>query len=90
MVASMLATAGGLVFTGEPSGKFNAWDARSGKMLWTFQTGSGIHGSPITYRVDGKQYIAVPSGWGGWVEGFAPEMYGASRGSALFVFVLPD
>lgn len=90
MVASMLTTAGGLVISGEPSGKVNAWDARSGKVLWSFQTGSGIHSSPVTYSVDGRQYIAVPSGWGGWLEGFAPEMYGASRGSALFVFALPD
>jgi len=90
MVASILSTAGGLVWTGEPSGKFNAWDARTGELLWQFQTGSGIHSSPISYSIDGKQYIAVPSGWGGWLEGFAPEMYGASRGSALFVFALPD
>jgi alcohol dehydrogenase (cytochrome c) len=39
--------------------------------------------------VNGKQYVAVPTGWGGWVEGYAPEMYGAPRGTALFVFALP-
>jgi alcohol dehydrogenase (cytochrome c) len=39
--------------------------------------------------VRGKQYIAVPSGWGGWMKGFAPELYGGTRGSALFVFALP-
>jgi alcohol dehydrogenase (cytochrome c) len=39
--------------------------------------------------VNGKQYIAVPSGWGGWMKGYAPELYGASRGNALFVFALP-
>jgi alcohol dehydrogenase (cytochrome c) len=90
MVASVLSTAGGLVVTGEPSGKVNIYDARNGKVLWQFQTGSGIHSNPVTYSVDGKQYIAVPSGWGGWLEGFAPEMYGAQRGSALFVFALPE
>lgn len=90
MVASVLSTAGGLIFTGEPSGNFNAYDARSGALVWQFQTGSGIHGNPVSYSVDGRQYIAVPSGWGGWLEGFAPEMYGASRGSAIFAFALSD
>jgi alcohol dehydrogenase (cytochrome c) len=89
VLGSILATGGGLIFAGLATGEFIALDARSGKMLWQFQTGSGIHGSPITYRVDGRQYIAVPSGWGGWMKGYAPELYGASRGNALFVFALP-
>ena len=89
MVASVLATAGGLVFTGEPNGRFNAWDARTGELLWQYQTGNGIHSNPVTYSVNGKQYIAVPTGWGGWLEGFAPEMLGAPRGTSLFVFALP-
>jgi alcohol dehydrogenase (cytochrome c) len=89
MVASMLATAGDVVFTGEPNGHFNAWHARTGELLWQFQTGNGIHSNPVTYSVNGKQYIAVPTGWGGWVEGFAPEMLGAPRGTALMVFALP-
>jgi len=58
-------------------------------VLWQFQTGSGIHSNPVTYAVNGKQYVAVATGWGGWVEGYAPELYGAPRGSALFVFALP-
>lgn len=89
MVGSLLATGGGLVFAGDSTGALNGFDARTGELLWKFQTGSGIHGSPITYSVNGKQYIAVPSGWGGWIEGFAPELYGAPRGAALFVFALP-
>jgi alcohol dehydrogenase (cytochrome c) len=39
--------------------------------------------------VDGKQYIAIPVGWGGWIEGFAPGLFGQPRGSAIFVFALP-
>jgi len=89
MVGSLLATGGNLVFAGEPSGMFDAFDARTGRMLWQFQTGNGIHGSPITYSVNGKQYVAVPTGWGGWVDGFAPELYGAPRGQSLVVFALP-
>jgi alcohol dehydrogenase (cytochrome c) len=89
MVSSLLTTGGDLVFAGEPNGMFNAYDARTGGMLWQFNTGSGIHGNPITYSAGGKQYVAVPSGWGGWMKGFAPEAYGGTRGSALFVFALP-
>lgn len=89
MVASLLTTAGDLVFAGEATGYLDALSAKTGEVLWRFQTGSGMHGNPVTYTVKGKQYIAVPSGWGGWLEGFAPEMYGATRGSALYVFALP-
>lgn len=89
MCASTLATAGDLVFAGEPTGEFNAFDARNGTHLWQFQTGSGHHSSPVSYSVDGRQYIAVPVGWGGWVEGFAPGMLGGPHGDALFVFALP-
>jgi alcohol dehydrogenase (cytochrome c) len=82
IVASLLTTAGGLVFVGEPTGEFKALNARSGAVLWNFQTGSGIHSNPVTYSVNGRQYIAVASGWGGWMKGFAPELYGATRGGA--------
>ena len=62
-----LATAGDLVFYGTMDGWFNAVDARDGKLLWQYRTTSGIIGQPITYRgPDGKQYIAVLSGVGGW------------------------
>jgi alcohol dehydrogenase (cytochrome c) len=60
--AGAVATSSGLVFTGDMRGYFMALDARTGKQLWRFQTGSGIIGSPITYELDGKQYVAVPSG----------------------------
>jgi PQQ-dependent dehydrogenase (methanol/ethanol family) len=60
-------TAGDLVFYGTMDGWFKAVDARSGKVLWQFKTGSGIIGQPITYRgPDGKQYVAILSGVGGW------------------------
>ncbi|MGW0827855.1 PQQ-dependent dehydrogenase, methanol/ethanol family [Streptomyces sp. NPDC002845] len=88
--ASVLATAGDLVFCGTPSGEFNALHARTGELLWQFQTGSGHHSSPTTYSIDGRQYIAVPVGWGGWIEGFAPGMVGGPHGDALFAFALPE
>ena len=62
-----LATAGDVVFYGTMEGWFKAIDARSGALLWQFKTGSGIVGQPVSYRgPDGKQYIAVLSGVGGW------------------------
>jgi PQQ-dependent dehydrogenase (methanol/ethanol family) len=62
-----LATAGGLVFYGTMDGWLKAVDGKTGKLLWQFKTGSGIIGQPISYRgPDGRQYIAVPSGIGGW------------------------
>jgi PQQ-dependent dehydrogenase (methanol/ethanol family) len=62
-----LATAGDVVFYGTMDGWFKAVDARTGKPLWQYKTGSGIIGQPITYRgPDGKQYVAVVSGVGGW------------------------
>ena len=90
MCASVLATGGDLVFAGTPSGKFVALDARSGDLLWQFNCGSGHHSSPSTYSVDGKQYLAVPVGWGAWVEGFLPGMMGGPHGQAMFVFSLPE
>jgi alcohol dehydrogenase (cytochrome c) len=90
MCASVLATAGDLVFAGTPAGQFVALDARSGEFLWQFNCGSGHHSSPITYSVEGKQYIAVPVGWGAWVEGFLPGMMGGPHGQAMFVFSLPE
>jgi alcohol dehydrogenase (cytochrome c) len=90
MCASTLATGGDLVFAGKPSGDFVALDARTGEQLWQFQCGSGHHSSPTTYSIDGRQYVAVPVGWGGWAEGFLPGMLGAGHGSALIVFALPE
>jgi len=62
-----LATGGDLVFYGTMDGWFKAVDANSGRLVWQFKTGSGIVGQPISYRgPDGRQYVAVLSGVGGW------------------------
>jgi lanthanide-dependent methanol dehydrogenase len=61
-------TASGIVFYGNLEGWFKAVDADTGKLLWQFQTGSGIIGQPTTWRgPDGRQYVAILSGIGGWV-----------------------
>jgi alcohol dehydrogenase (cytochrome c) len=61
----MLATSGGLVFSGGTNDRmFRAYDAKNGKVLWEFPTNSGVLGTPTTFVVDGTQYVAVQSGWG--------------------------
>ncbi|TMH47402.1 MAG: hypothetical protein E6H59_03650, partial [Betaproteobacteria bacterium] len=61
----VLATGGGLLFAGGTNDRmFRAFDARTGKVLWEFPTGSGVAGVPVSFQVDGKQYVAVQSGWG--------------------------
>jgi alcohol dehydrogenase (cytochrome c) len=62
--SGLLTTASGLVFSGTHDGYFYALDAKTGKSLWHFQTGGIIHGAPVTYLVDGKQYIAIAAGAG--------------------------
>jgi len=63
--AGMLATAGGLVFTGKLSGEFVALDERDGKTLWQFKTGSSVNSTAITYTHKGRQHVTVASGLGG-------------------------
>jgi PQQ-dependent dehydrogenase (methanol/ethanol family) len=62
MIGGVLATAGGLVFTGEGNGEFKAYDAETGATLWNFQAGAGVNAPPSSYTVDGKQYIVVGAG----------------------------
>ncbi len=61
----VLSTAGGLVFQGDGDGNLNAYDAKSGAKLWSFQTQTGILAPPVTYAVGGVQYVTVVVGWGG-------------------------
>jgi alcohol dehydrogenase (cytochrome c) len=94
LLASILATAGDLVFTGDPEGFFFALNARTGEKLWSFQTGAGHRGSAVTYSVNGRQYIATPTGFGSLVgramPGFWPEAEMFHGGSTLMVFALPE
>jgi alcohol dehydrogenase (cytochrome c) len=57
-----MTTDGGLVFFGDDSGSFEAVEASSGRVLWDFNTGQMIHASPMSYAVDGTQYVAVSAG----------------------------
>jgi alcohol dehydrogenase (cytochrome c) len=62
MMGGALTTAGGLMFTGEGDGWFRAYDAKTGKVLWSFFAGAGVNAPPASYTVDGKQYIVVGAG----------------------------
>jgi alcohol dehydrogenase (cytochrome c) len=62
MIGGILATGGGLVFTGEGNGWFRAYDSGNGKILWSFQAGAGVNAPPSSYTVGGKQFIAVAAG----------------------------
>jgi alcohol dehydrogenase (cytochrome c) len=80
MIGGALATAGDLVFAGEGNGWFNAYDARTGKVLWKFQCGAGVNAPPVSYTVNGKQYIAVAAGGNTQMD--------FKRGNSVFVFAL--
>ncbi len=87
-----MTTKGGLVFTGTPEGHLKAFDAKTGKELWNFQTGSGVVAPPVTWDMDGEQYIAVVSGWGGavplWGGDVAKQVSLLNQGGSVWVFKL--
>ena len=91
LLGGMLATPD-LVFTGEPGGGVMALDARSLEKLWEFRTGSGVNAPPMTFTVDGKQYVAILVGLGGawdkWFIDSTPELKNIQTGSMLYVFAL--
>jgi len=89
----VLATAGNLVFTGNPEGYLLAFDAKTGEEVYKFNTGSGIVGSPITWEMDGEQYVSVVSGWGGavplWGGEVAKRVKHLNQGGSVWTFKLP-
>ena len=85
---SLVATGGGLVFGGDVNGRFRAFDDTTGEILWEINLGSSVSGFPITYAVDGRQYVAVSTGTQRFLD-LTPELR-PSAGNNLFVFALPD
>ncbi|HEU6451693.1 MAG TPA: PQQ-binding-like beta-propeller repeat protein [Gemmatimonadaceae bacterium] len=81
MMGGSVATAGGLVFTGEGNGNFNAFDAKTGKLLWQFNGGAGCNAAPMSFEWHGEQLIGVACG-GNFQLGYP-------LGGAVFVFGLP-
>jgi alcohol dehydrogenase (cytochrome c) len=94
IASAMLATAGGLVFSGAQDRQFTARDAATGRTLWQVGLNATPSSSPVTYGADGKQYIAVVSGGGGPLDAgghsLAPELDNPAGGTTLWIFKLPD
>lgn len=89
--SSMIATAGGLVFTGRQTGEFLALDSDTGKQLWQFKTSSGINGNPIAWSHNGRQYITVLSGLGGWGSVInSAAIKSVPRGGSVWTFAIPQ
>ena len=90
--SAMLATAGGLLFTGKETGEFIAIDIDTGKTVWQFQTGSGINAQPVTFTHQGRQYVAIQSGIGGVnVLRMGDALKNVPRGGSVWAFALmPD
>ena len=82
MVGGTLATAGNIVFTGEGNGNFNAFDASTGKLLWQYRSEFGVNAPPISYSINGRQYITVAAG--------GNKLYGYKTGDEVLTFTLDD
>ncbi len=97
LLTSVLTTGGGLAFVGDYDRRFRAYDVETGEALWETRLGRSVEGFPISYAVDGVQYIAVPAGQGGGSPWRIPTFLGteminpAGQGhNALYVFRLPE
>ncbi|MGQ0442315.1 MAG: pyrroloquinoline quinone-dependent dehydrogenase [Methylophilaceae bacterium] len=82
LIGGVLTTAGGLLFMGEGDGHFNAYNSQTGEKLWSAKSEFGVNAPPITYTIDGVQYIAVASG--------GNAIFGYKQGDALLVYRLPN
>ena len=91
-VMSLVATGGGLVFGGDVAGRFKAYDAKTGELLWETNLSSPVSGYPVTFAVNGRQYVAVTTGQSlvaGAARRVTPELPAADGGANVFVFALP-
>ena len=94
-MTATISTAGGVAFAGDLDRKFRAFDVKTGKVLWETRLGTSVQGFPVTFSIDGKQYLAVTTGNGGGSPRLvpatiAPDLHPPATGNALYVFALPD
>ena len=82
LIGGVLATGGGLVFSGAGKGVFAAFDGATGQPLWTYQCDAGVNAPPITYAIDGKQFVAVAVG--------GNALFGFKQGDMVMAFGLPE
>jgi outer membrane protein assembly factor BamB len=94
--SSLLATAGDLIFGGDLDGDAFALDAKTGKKLWSFNTGARIVAPPVSFSVNGRQFVAIATGGGAVIDAQVPIYYPETRNrvpqpaATLFVFALPE
>lgn len=81
MIGGPTSTSGGLTFVGESNGNFDAFNSKTGDLLWQFQTGAGVNAAPMVYELDGEEYVAVASGGSFQIN--------TPYGDALYVFHVP-
>jgi len=94
-LTAVLSTASGLAFVGDLARNFRAIDVNTGKVLWQIRLGTSVQGFPVTFRIDGKQYVAVTTGLGGGSprnvpRTILPDIHYPQNGNALYVFTLPE
>jgi alcohol dehydrogenase (cytochrome c) len=94
-MTSVLSTAGGVAFAGDLDRSFKAVDVRDGRVVWETRLATSVQGFPISFAIDGKQYIAVSTGLGGGSPRgvpatITPELRPPNRGQGLYVFALPE
>ncbi len=93
-LTGVLSTAGGVAFVGDLDRYFKAVDVKTGALLWQARLGTSVQGHPVSFSIDGKQYVAVTTGLGGGSPRdvphvIAPEIHYPANGNALYVFELP-
>jgi alcohol dehydrogenase (cytochrome c) len=91
----VLSTSGGVGFVGDLDRKFRTIDVKTGTTLWQTRLSTSVQGFPVSFSVDGKQYVAVTTGTGGGSPRvvpttIAPEIHYPQNGNAIYVFALPD
>jgi alcohol dehydrogenase (cytochrome c) len=94
-LTAVLSTAGGVAFVGDLDRRFQAFDVRTGELLWQSRLGTSVQGFPVSFSVGGKQYVAVSTGLGGGSPRnvpriVAPDVRHPLSGNALYVFELQE
>ncbi len=94
-LTAVVSTAGDVAFAGDLDRYFRAYDVKTGAELWKTRLGTSVQGHPVSFAIDGEQYIAVTTGLGGGSPRdvprvIAPEIHHPGNGNALYVFRLPD
>jgi alcohol dehydrogenase (cytochrome c) len=94
-MTAVVSTAGGVAFVGDLDRRFRAFDVKTGKILWETRLSTSVQGFPVTFSINGKQYVAVTTGNGGGSPRqvpatIAPDLHPPATGNALYVFALPE